>query len=41
MTYLNGHIGDAQEGVQYAGEVQTGGYEPSASTSILLELTRP
>ena len=26
-AYLNGHIGDAQEGVKYAGEEQTGGYE--------------
>lgn len=27
MTYLNGHIGDAQEGVKYAGDVEIGGYE--------------
>jgi hypothetical protein len=27
MTYLNGHIGDAQEGTKYVGEEQTGGYE--------------
>lgn len=27
MTYLSGHIGDAQEGVKYAGDVETGGYQ--------------
>jgi hypothetical protein len=27
MTYLNGHIRDAQPGVQYAGDEQTGGYD--------------
>ena len=27
MTYLSGHIGDAQEGVKYAGDAQTGGYD--------------
>lgn len=26
-AYLNGHIGDAQEGVKYVGDEQTGGYE--------------
>lgn len=26
-AYLNGHIGDAQEGVKYIGDEQTGGYE--------------
>jgi len=26
MTYLNGHIGDAQEGAKYVGEEQTGGF---------------
>jgi hypothetical protein len=27
MTYLNGHIGDAQPGVKYVGDEQTGGYD--------------
>jgi hypothetical protein len=27
MTYLSGHIGDAQEGVKYAGDVEAGGYQ--------------
>jgi hypothetical protein len=27
MTYLNGHIGDAQPGVKYAGDEQIGGYD--------------
>lgn len=27
MTYLNGHIGDAQPGVKYVGDEQAGGYE--------------
>lgn len=26
-AYLNGHIGDAQEGVKYVGDEQTGGYD--------------
>ncbi len=26
-AYLNGHIGDAQEGVKYVGDEQSGGYE--------------
>ena len=26
-AYLNGHIGDAQQGVKYAGDEQTGGYD--------------
>jgi len=27
MAYLNGHIGDAQEGVKYVGDEQIGGYD--------------
>jgi hypothetical protein len=27
MAYLNGHIGDAQAGVKYVGDEQTGGYD--------------
>ena len=27
MAYLNGHIGDAQQGVKYVGDEQTGGYD--------------
>jgi len=27
MAYMNGHIRDAQEGVKYAGDEQTGGYD--------------
>ncbi len=27
MAYLNGHIGDAQQGMKYVGEEQTGGYD--------------
>jgi len=27
MAYLNGHIGDAQAGVKYLGDEQTGGYD--------------
>jgi len=27
MTYLNGHIGDAQPGVKYVGDEQIGGYD--------------